>query len=61
MLVEAKKYKDDLEKEINEDRIQHGKKPLKEEVNSTTKQVVKSTNDPDSAMFHKNEKEKYCV
>ena len=31
MLVEAKKYKSDLEKEINEDRIRNGKKPLKEE------------------------------
>ena len=58
MLVEAKKYKSDLEKEINEDRIRNGKKPLKEESGSEVKQVIKSTTDPDSGMFYKNEKEK---
>jgi transposase len=56
--VEAKKYKEDLEKEINEDRIQHGKKPLKEETKVITKEVIKSTTDRDAGMFFKNEKEK---
>ena len=56
--VEAKKYKEELEKEINEDRILHGKKPLKEDKKVVTKEVIKSTTDKDAGMFFKNEKEK---
>lgn len=57
--VEAKKYQQQLEKEINEDREKHGKKPLKKENNhSETKVVTESTIDPDSGIFFKNEKEK---
>lgn len=56
--VEAKKYKEELEKEINEDRVAHGKKPLKEDTSIESKQVIRSTTDSDAGMFYKNEKEK---
>lgn len=56
--VEAKKYKEDLEREINEDRVAHGKKPLKESSSIETKQTIKSTTDNDAGIFYKNEKEK---
>ena len=57
--VEAKRYQEELEKEINEDRKNHGKKPLTKENKPTeTKVVTESNTDPDSGMFFKNEKEK---
>lgn len=37
--VQAKKYKDELETEINQDRIEHGKKPLREESEDSKKKL----------------------
>lgn len=71
--IVKKVYEDALLKEINEDRIEHGKKPLKaikkaeimfdEETgkvieNVETKHIKESLTDPESGCFHKGEKEK---
>lgn len=64
---EALFYEEQLKKEINEDRIAHGKKPLKDEDNDDDddndlsgesdskpeKEIKVSTTDPDSGWFHK--------
>jgi len=56
--IEAKKYQQQLEKEINEDRENHNKKPLKKTKKATeTKVISESTTDKESGMFFKNEKE----
>ncbi len=66
--VEAKRYQKELDEEINRDREEHGKKPLKDqkdddggdnnESNGTTgggetKEITKSTSDPECCLFHK--------
>lgn len=71
--VAEKAYTQQLNDEINEDRAEHGKKPLKEKENielgfeeATGKEITiegrhevkKSTVDPDAGLFHKGEKEK---
>lgn len=56
--IQAKKYQDILDKEINEDRLRHGKKPLIKSDLSVKKQQIESKTDKDSGMFFKNEKEK---
>ena len=71
--IVKKVYEDKLLEEINEDRIKHGKKPLKDiqkaeimfdeetgEVieNVGTKHIKESLTDPGSGYFHKGEKEK---
>lgn len=71
--IVKKVYEDKLLEEINQDRIEHGKKPLKEinkteimfdeetgEVieNTNTKHIKESLTDPESGCFHKGEKEK---
>ena len=71
--IVKKVYEDAMLKEINEDRIKHGKKPLKsiekaeimfdEETgeiieNVETKHMKESLTDPESGCFHKGEKEK---
>ena len=56
--IEAKRYQEELDKEIHEDRISHGKKPLKKDDKIETKDIVRSTTDSDSGMFYKSEKEK---
>ena len=56
--IEAKKYQEQLDKEIDEDRQSHEKKPLKKNEKIETKEIVQSTTDKESGMFHKNEKEK---
>jgi transposase len=63
--IEAKHYEEELQKEIEEDRVQHGKKPLKDKKNDNddddnppTKKVKTSTTDPECGMFHKGEHEK---
>lgn len=60
--VEAKKYKEQLDKEIEEDREKHGKKPPKGGASNSksteTKVIPQSTTDGDSGMFYKSEKEK---
>ncbi len=68
-----KYYENDLKKEINEDRLKHGKKPLKEisseELNyddetgeeiidTDTKYIKVSTTDSECGLYHKGEKEK---
>ena len=62
---EALFYEDMLKKEINEDRVAHGKKPLKDKDDDNTpssgngsskeKEIKESTTDPDSGWFHKGE------
>lgn len=56
--VEAKKYKDQLDKEIEEDRKNHNKKPPKGDSKVEIKTIIQSTTDKDSGMFYKTEKEK---
>lgn len=71
--IVQKVYDDELLREINDDRIKHGKKPFeaisKQEImfdeetgevieNKETKHIKESTTDPESGLFHKGEKEK---
>lgn len=66
IIIVAKNYQEQLNKEIAEDRELYGKKPLKNEDHNDdedtkppkTKNVTKSTTDPDCGMFHKGEHEK---
>ncbi len=56
---EARSYQELLDKEINKDRIKHGKKPLDMSKKKTEyKEVKESKTDPDSGVLRKNEKEK---
>ena len=61
---EAAFYEELLKKEINEDRAEHGKKPIKKKDDDDTpsssgggaeKETKESTTDPDSGWFHKGE------
>ncbi|MDQ0341058.1 hypothetical protein J2S00_003902 [Caldalkalibacillus uzonensis] len=45
-------------KEINEDRVNRGKKPLAPKATTETKEVKESTTDPESGYFVKNERER---
>jgi transposase len=69
----AHKYKRELLKELNEDRLEHGKKPFPEDEEDTKddntdgnapssdsgqKEVTESTTDPESGLFCKGEKER---
>ena len=71
--IVKKVYEDAMLQEINEDRITHGKKPLKDiakteimfdeetgeiKENINTKHIKESKTDPESGCFHKGEKEK---
>lgn len=59
--LEAKHYQDELQKEIEEDRAAHGKKPPKPPKDggaAPTKTVKRSTTDPDCGLFHKGEHKK---
>lgn len=71
--IVKKVYEDALLQEMNEDRITHGKKPLRDiekteimfdeetgeiKENINTKHIKKSLTDPESGCFHKGEKEK---
>ncbi|WP_143329671.1 transposase, partial [Clostridium baratii] len=56
--VELKKYQDKLNDEIDNDRKNHGKKPLKKDLIIKEKEIIKSTTDEESGMFYKTEKEK---
>lgn len=55
-------YEQELRKEINEDRIAHGKEPFNEkdddDPKAGKKEIDQSTTDPDSGMFHKGEHKK---
>lgn len=67
--IEAKNYQKELTEEINKDRSEHGKKPLKDDKkdnnddgnnnsgssSSGTKNIKKSTTDPECGLFHKGE------
>ncbi|MDR4316587.1 MULTISPECIES: IS1182 family transposase [Niallia] len=60
--METREYIDELNKAIDEDRSNHGKKPLKdiEEV-TETKEIRKSTTDPDCGfMSRDNKQEMFC-
>ena len=56
--VKVRNYQKELDKEIETDRKNHGKKPLKEQEEQSTKTVTESTTDPESGMFHKGEHER---
>jgi transposase len=59
--IEAKHYQDELQKEIEKDREEHGKKPPKppkDKGSPPTKTVKQSTTDPDCGLFHKGEHKK---
>lgn len=59
--VESKHYHQELIKEINNDRTEHGKKPFKDNDKAEplqTKNIKKSTTDPDCGEFHKGEHQK---
>ena len=60
--VETREYIGELDKAIEEDRKNHGKKPLKEkEEVKETKQIRKSTTDPDCGfMSRDNKQEMFC-
>lgn len=55
---ETKNYQKTLEKEINEDRKQNGKKEFKDKDDDDFHKITKSTTDPDAGEFHKGEHEK---
>ena len=57
--VEAKHYHKELMAEVNKDRIEHGKKPFKDDDEPPkTKNIKRSTTDPESGEFHKGEHQK---
>ena len=55
---QTKKYQELLEEEINQDRADHGKKPLRKKSEAPGKEVKVSTTDPESGLFVKGEKER---
>lgn len=56
---EARKYDEQLKKEINEDREKHGKKPFDDDDETPgTKEITESMTDPESGLFHKGEHKK---
>lgn len=59
----AKRYQEHLLKEVDADRENHGKKPLRKDDDDPPKapeekNVIESTTDPDSDVFHKGEHKK---
>ena len=59
----AKRYEEELRREISEDRAKHGKKPIDfddDDKNGGTpvKEVTQSVTDPESGVFHKGEHKK---
>ncbi|WP_412759164.1 hypothetical protein [Neobacillus mesonae] len=60
--VDTREYFDDLNKAIEEDRIKHGKKPLKEKEDvKETKEIRVSTTDSDCGfMSRENKQEMFC-
>lgn len=71
--VLEKSYSKELQEEIDQDRIEHGKKPLKPAANTEiindeqtgeetevkdTRNIKQSTTDPEAGLFHKGEKER---
>jgi transposase len=60
--VETREYIEELNKAIEEDRVAHGKKPLKEKKEvGETKEIRKSTTDPECGfMSRDNKQEMFC-
>ena len=60
--VDTREYFDDLNQAIEENRINHGKSPLKEkDVLKETKEIRVSTTDPKSGfMSRENKQEMFC-
>lgn len=56
--VETRGYQDQLEKELNEDRVAHGKEPFTPQTKNETKEIKVSTTDPESGYYVKDEREK---
>jgi Transposase and inactivated derivatives len=64
--VQTKNYQEQLESEIQKDREEHNKRPLKDKNKDDddnpptpeTKEIKQSTTDPESGLFHKGEHEK---
>ncbi len=55
----ARIYEEQLRKEINEDRENHNKKPLKDKNEEEKEKIInESTTDPESGVFHKGEHKK---
>lgn len=61
----AKRYQEQLDQEIDSDRAEHGKKPLKKKDDNDPpappveeKVIIESTTDPESGVFHKGEHKK---
>ncbi len=55
----ARIYEEQLRKEINEDRENHNKKPLKDKNDEEKEKTInESTTDPESGVFHKGEHKK---
>lgn len=54
----AKIYEEQLLKEINEDRAEHGKKPFDDNDPPEDKEIHASTTDPECGVFHKGEHKK---
>jgi hypothetical protein len=55
---QTRKYQEQLEDEINKDRMEHGKKPLGKKSEASVKEVKVSTTDPECGLFVKGEKER---
>jgi len=58
--VSAKRYAKELREEIDRDREEHGKKPLKDDDDGTpeVKEITVAKNDSESGLFHKGEHKK---
>jgi len=55
--ITARRYDATLRQEINQERLEHGKKPLKDKDDDVQgeRQITVSTTDPDCGLFHKGE------
>jgi IS5 family transposase len=55
---QSRKYQEQLDEEINQDRMAHGKKPFEKKHEPAVKEVKTSTTDPECGLFVKSEKER---
>lgn len=58
IVYQVKKRKLDLENEINEERVRIGEKPFEYKAEYEEKHIKKSTTDPESGYYHRDNKEK---
>ncbi|MED4179063.1 IS1182-like element ISBcl1 family transposase, partial [Shouchella clausii] len=56
--TETRAYQNQLEEEINGERVKNGKKPLPPSKKDPTREVKESTTDPESGYYAKSEREK---